>query len=65
MSEVPVHVIGDKLKRHHSVQVTIMGFAYSRQPLQQVVRDRFHGEWKFPHRALFEIPFGTRSRFLG
>jgi hypothetical protein len=60
-------------KRHHSVHAsrlvhehlgTIMSFAYSREPLQQLVRAKFLGEWKYLYKALFEIPEETVTRAL-
>src|SRR5437879_2455602 len=59
--------------RHHSVQATrlvheyygtLMSFAYSRLPLEQLAKDRFGGEWKYLHRALFEIPEERATRAL-
>jgi hypothetical protein len=65
--------IEDEPKRHHSVQATrlihehygtIMAYAYSRTPLSQLVRDRFEGEWKYLHRAIFELPEERAGRAL-
>jgi molybdate-binding protein len=33
-----------------------MSFAYSQKPLKKVVENKFLGEWKYLHKALFEIP---------
>lgn len=33
-----------------------MSFAYSQKPLKKLVEDNFMGEWKYLHKALFEIP---------
>ena len=60
-------------KRHHSVQATrlihehygtVMAYVYSRAPLNQLVKDRFAGEWKYLHRALFELPEQQATRAL-
>jgi hypothetical protein len=39
----------------HENLSTIMCFAYSRQPLTDLVSSRFKGEWKYLNKALFEI----------
>lgn len=60
-------------KRQHSVQAsrlvhehlgTIMAFAYSRLPLQQLVKAKYLGEWKYLHKALFEIAGEKATRAL-
>jgi hypothetical protein len=70
---VQVTYVEGEPKRHHSIRATrlvhehfgtIMSFAYSRLPLQQLVRDKFSGEWKYLHRALFEIPEERAIRAL-
>ena len=43
---------------------TIMSVAYSRRPLQQIMRSHFQGESKYVRRALFEIPEGLAERAL-
>ena len=75
MGDVPVHVIGRErgLRRHQSLQATrlvhehfgtIMLFVYSRVELGKLVDGRFHGEWKYLHRALFEVPEEKATRAL-
>jgi hypothetical protein len=68
-----VHYIEHPRKRHHSLQATrlihehygtIMSYVYSRLALRQLVTDRFEGEWKYLHRALFEIPEDRAARSL-
>jgi hypothetical protein len=60
-------------KRHHSLQATrlihehfgtVMSFVYSRGELEKLVEQRFHGEWKYLHKALFEIPQDRAERAL-
>ena len=60
-------------KRHHSLQATrlihehfgtIMSFVYSRGELEKLIAQRFHGEWKYLHKALFEIPEDRANRAL-
>jgi hypothetical protein len=60
-------------KRQHSVQAsrlvhehlgTIMAFACSRRPLQQLVKANYLGEWKYLHKALFEIAEEKATRAL-
>lgn len=67
------HAIEHEPKRHHSLQATrlihehygtLMAYVYSRAPLDQLVRDRFAGEWKYLHRALFELPEQRATRAL-
>jgi len=41
-----------------------MSFAYSRLALEQLAEERFGGEWKYPRRALFEIPDERATRAL-
>jgi hypothetical protein len=41
-----------------------MSFAYSRLALKQLAEERFGGEWKYLHRALFEIPDERAIRAL-
>jgi hypothetical protein len=41
-----------------------MAFAYSRQPLQQLMQSKYLGEWKYLHKALFEIPEERVTRAL-
>jgi hypothetical protein len=41
-----------------------MAFAYSRKPLQQLVQDKYLGEWKYLNKALFEISEEKATRAL-
>jgi hypothetical protein len=68
-----VFVVQHEAKRHYSVQATrlihehygdIMAFMYSRAPLRQLVQDKFLGEWKYLHLALFELPEERATRAL-
>lgn len=60
-------------KRQHAVQAsrlvhehlgTIMAFALSRLPLQQFVKANYLGEWKYLHKALFEMAEERATRAL-
>lgn len=71
--EIFVHDATPEPKRHHSVHATrlihehfgtIMAFAYSRLPLQQLVQSKYLGEWKYLNKALFEIPEEGVTRAL-
>jgi hypothetical protein len=75
MGDTPVHVIGAErgLRRHQSLQATrlvherfgtIMLFVYSRAELRKLIDQRFLGEWKYLHKALFEIPEEAATRAL-
>lgn len=39
----------------HENLSTIMAFAFSRGPLEQLIKTRFEGEWKHLHKFLFRI----------
>jgi hypothetical protein len=61
------------MRRHQSLQATrlvhehfgtIMLFVYSWVELRKLVEGRFLGEWKYLHRALFEIPEDKANRAL-
>jgi hypothetical protein len=60
-------------KRSHSVHATrlvheyygtLMSFAYSRPALERLAKEKFGGEWKNLHRALFDIPDERAIRAL-
>src|SRR6266849_5120835 len=40
---------------HENLSI-LMCFAFSRQPLEELVKTKFEGEWKFLRKALFAIP---------
>ena len=40
---------------HENLSI-LMSFAFSRQPLEKLVKTKFEGEWKFLRKALFAIP---------
>lgn len=40
----------------HANLAIVMTFAFSRQPLQQLVSGKFKGEWSYLSKAVFEIP---------
>lgn len=46
---------------HENLSV-LMSFAFSRQPLEQLVKTKFEGEWKFLRKALFAIPEQRATR---
>jgi hypothetical protein len=71
----PVHVVvgAGKPRRDHLVQAThlihehfgtIMSFVYSRLPLEQLVQDKFTGEWKYLQKALLQGPRERAQRAL-
>ncbi|MEZ5592973.1 MAG: hypothetical protein R3F53_20620 [Gammaproteobacteria bacterium] len=39
---------------HENLSV-VMNFAYSRQPLAELLENKFIGEWKFLWKSLFEV----------
>lgn len=48
---------------HENLSI-VMSFAYSQRPLQQMVEREFAGEWKYLHKALFEISEIRATRAL-
>ena len=46
---------------HENLSV-VMCFCYSRLPLEDVVRTRFVGEWKYLNKALFEVSEARAAR---
>jgi hypothetical protein len=39
---------------HENLSI-VMSFAYSRKPLREMVGTKFRGQWKYLHKAVFEI----------